>query len=381
MAVFKFNYISYDKILESAKWKDMIDAIEQPSDENLLVNWLPWCWKSTIAVHRLDKFKNKKWGLLTFWNLLTSYIKLSMENEESKNKVFWFWSWFFLYRRKYWLENIDIKNITGDDFKKTFEKILLNQWKYDFLFIDEWQDLPKDLYEHLWIIANHISVFADDAQQLYWVNNAKIENIINWINPIQYELNVNRRNPRGLYEFALAFEPKNAEKWNLKLMTNKPDPVEVYICNSFDSEYNKILSLIDEYNWKNIAILFTRGEAVTKLSEQLQKDEIIHSTYHKDIDNKELYILNSPIITTFHSVKWLEFDIVIIPWLYPDIKNNYVNENHFFVATTRASEKLIITHHNWNSEIEWRLKKINKNLYQEYTLIDEEDIDVNDIPF
>ncbi len=304
-----------------------------------------------------------------------------MENEESKNKVFWFWSWFFLYRRKYWLENIDIKNITGDDFKKTFEKILLNQWKYDFLFIDEWQDLPKDLYEHLWIIANHISVFADDAQQLYWVNNAKIENIINWINPIQYELNVNRRNPRGLYEFALAFEPKNAEKWNLKLMTNKPDPVEVYICNSFDSEYNKILSLIDEYNWKNIAILFTRGEAVTKLSEQLQKDEIIHSTYHKDIDNKELYILNSPIITTFHSVKWLEFDIVIIPWLYPDIKNNYVNENHFFVATTRASEKLIITHHNWNSEIEWRLKKINKNLYQEYTLIDEEDIDVNDIPF
>jgi hypothetical protein len=38
MSQFKFKYISYTDILESAKGKHMIDAIEQSIDENLLVN-------------------------------------------------------------------------------------------------------------------------------------------------------------------------------------------------------------------------------------------------------------------------------------------------------------------------------------------------------
>ncbi|MDP2090358.1 MAG: 3'-5' exonuclease [Candidatus Gracilibacteria bacterium] len=382
MAIFKFNYISYDKILESAKGKDMIDAIEQPSDENLLVNGLPGCGKSTIAVHRLDKFKNKKGGLLTYGKLLTAYIKLSLENDLSKSKVFGFWNWFFLYRKKYGFEKKDIKDISGEDFRITFQRMLTEQGKYDFLFVDEGQDLPKDLYMHLGLIANHISVFADDAQQLYGDKNAKVENIINGIDPIQYELNVNRRNPRGLYEFALAFNPNHVEKGNLKLMTNKSDPVEVYKCINFVKEYDKILSLIEEFDGKNIAVLFTKIEAVNKFSYLLNEDNVLHSVYHNEISDNELYNLNSPIVTTFHSVKGLEFDIVIIPGLYPDIRNLHITGTHYYVAATRASEKLIITHHNSNSEIEEKINNIDKKLFEEYDLTEEnDDINTNDIPF
>lgn len=383
MSIFKFNYISYDKILESVKWRDMIDAIDQPTDENLLVTGLPWCWKSTIATHRLDKFRDKKWWLLTYWKLLTSYIKQWLEKEDSKEKVFWFWKWFYAYRRKYWLAFKNIKDITWEDIKETFELIKDNQWKYDFLLIDEWQDLPKDLYQHLWIIANHLSVFADDAQQLYSNNNANVENIINGIDPVHYELNINRRNPKVLYEFALSLNPKNAEKWNLKLMTNKSDSVEIYKCNNDKHELNQILSLLDEHEWKNIAILFSKSEWVEKFGYELKSKNIDFSIYHKDVDDYLILNLNSPILTTFHSSKWLEFDIVIIPWIYPDIRNNQINENHFFVAFTRASEKLIITHHNGNSEIEERIKNINKDLYEEYNLWDErENIeDTEQIPF
>ena len=382
MSQFKFKYISYTDILESAKWKHMIDAIEQSIDENLLVNWLPWCGKSTIATHRLDKLKNKNGLLLTFWNLLTSYLSQSLKDNLSKTKVQAFWKWFYAMRRKVWLDHIDIKNINWDVIKDTFEKIAENQWKYDFLFIDEWQDLPKELYPLLNIISNHLSVFADDAQQLYWNwKNANLNDIINWIDPIQFELNINRRNPKQMYEFAYQFNPTHAEKWNLKLMTNKSDSVEVYNCNTKENELNKIIELLEEYEWKNIAILFSNQDAIDEYKIELEKHDIKFTIYHSN--NNKLDNFNSPLLTTFHSVKWLEFPIVIIPWLYPEHKWKFITNNHFFVAITRASEKLIITHHNWGSEIEDKIKNIDSNLYEEYKIwkIVEKEMSLDEIPF
>ena len=90
------------------------------------------------------------------------------------------------------------------------------------------------------------------------------------------------------------------------------------------------------------------------------------------------------------SSKWLEFDIVIIPWYYNELKNNKLNDNVYFVAFTRASEKLIITHHNWNSEIELKIKKMDTSLCDEYKIKENNinnnsdisnEIDISDLPF
>ena len=114
MPLFKFDYVSYDKILTSIKWKDMIDAIEQPFDEHLLVTWLPWCGKSTIATHRLDRLKKQKWLYLTYWKLLTTYVSQWLASNEAKSKTNSFWSWFF----KNWNIKKDIEKITNDDIKR-----------------------------------------------------------------------------------------------------------------------------------------------------------------------------------------------------------------------------------------------------------------------
>ncbi len=389
MANFKFNSISYDKIKESIQWKYMIEAIDSPIDTNLLVYWLPWAWKSTIAAHRLDKFnrQNKNVIYLTYWKLLSEFLKQWIDDIDAKVKFNSFWKWFYEIRKKLNLNYIKIENIKSEDVKETFSKYIEKYGKFDVIIIDEWQDILQYIYEHIWILSNHISIFADDAQQIMirtWEN--KMTEIIKWyLNTETYQLTLNRRNPKSLYEFALQLNPKNVEKWDIKLMENKPDPVIFFDCFDKQTELSQILNIINDNKSKNIAILFSQIEQISLFETDLKSENFYDYTLYNSESNFNINNFKSPLITTFKSVKWLEVDIVIIPNLYPSIEYKYLDNNQLFVAFTRAKEKLIITHHNWWSQIEKILSKFDSNTYSSYKIwIDswnKKEISIEDIEF
>ncbi len=387
---FKFNFISRARILETPQWKDMIDAMDHSTDENLIVIWPPWCWKSTVAAHRLDYLKDKNIVYLTYNNLLAEYIKQSFEDWDIvKDKIKTFFSFFHF--------NLDeIKFLEQNYISKKTECLDLIENKFkglqkelDVLIIDEWQDVPLDMYKHTTKLAKHNSIFLDVAQSIYdhWIKTTEqfnqLKNYLNWV---EYQLTINRRNPRWLFEFALQLNPTWVSTSNLKLMKVVSWSVEVYQCVNEVIEFNEILEIFKQAKNKNIGVLFHKRSEIDdfcrRLNENWYQNE--YTKFHSS-NNQNLSGFKNILITSFHSSKWLEFDIVIIPTINIGYWNRFIDDNLLFVAFTRAKEQLIITYVKWKSFIESKIRNFDKTSYDFYQRDSKNKISkefsLEDIPF
>lgn len=389
MANFKFNLISTSEIIESPHWQFMLDAMRFKWD-NLIVYWPPWCGKSTIAGHRLEFLKEDKKNAiyLTYSNLLKEYVKQSFKDENTiKDKINTFFSylWFTLNDINYLEDNYQENRNACDELIQ--KRIQEHNYNYEEIIIDEWQDLPYWVYEKLLKKSKNISIFLDLAQSIYkkWLKNVDFNNIISYWTTFQ--LQINRRNPRSLYEFALQLNPEWITKSDLKLMKNVSwDTVEIYECNDWELEMKEILDIIKENKTSNIWILVWNNQSeVDRFCEKLNQTEY-NWKYTKFHSNSNLNLENfqNIMVTTFKSAKWLEFDIVIIPnvnidWWYKN-GNNYIDDRLLFVAFTRAREQLIITYINWNNFVQNRIKDFDKKTYKIYER-KEKEISIEDIPF
>gem|GEM_PF-3543177 len=71
--------------------------------------------------------------------------------------------------------------------------------------------------------------------------------------------------------------------------------------------------------------------------------EVEHAKYHSKIPDEEVQ-LASPFITTYKSLKGMEFDVAIL--FIPILKKNTFPKKEKFVAATRAKKKLYVIYTN-----------------------------------
>ncbi len=109
-----------------------------------------------------------------------------------------------------------------------------------------------------------------------------------------------------------------------------------------------------------------------------------YTKFHSS-NNQNLSGFKNILITSFHSSKWLEFDIVIIPTINIGYWNRFIDDNLLFVAFTRAKEQLIITYVKWKSFIESKIRNFDKTSYDFYQRDSKNKISkefsLEDIPF
>lgn len=389
MAEFKFKKISIDELLKIDEWEEQIEIIRSPIENSILVYWLPWCWKTLVATHRLDKFNDVKTLFFVYNKLLKWYIKWWLEKFDSKNKVFTFHEIFnslvFDTKKK---EDLEYRSIYSEKVKEVFNSFVNKKWKLDLLMIDECQDLPIEIYNHLNILSDNINLFWDAAQSIFpqWIKHiTDLENLIK--TDINFKLVINKRNPAKIYDFALQLKPTEAWINDVKLKKKIKDPVIIYEAETKLKEEEQIIDILKDYwEYKNIVITAFTQKELDYISNLLDNNwyDNKYTKYHSNMDLENINIdeLKNIIVCTYHSIKWLEFDVVILPspidpeyyyknittfhWPYSE-KQLYTN-NVLFTTFTRATEKLIITYTKWNLWSEKLVNKFNNESYKKVML-------------
>lgn len=143
--------------------------------------------------------------------------------------------------------------------------------------------------------------------------------------------------PFEILDFARQFVPNNLQ-WNNKDFLNRLEQKNsgvyksfVYEVNSFAEEIEIISEIIDENPVNNIAILlpFGRDEnnfdlSVEKYYQILRKNNSL-TKYYLGIN---VFKLSNIIVTTFDDIKYIDFDVVVIPQ-FNKIKEIVDNEKIF----------------------------------------------------
>jgi superfamily I DNA/RNA helicase len=218
-----------------------------------------------------------------------------------------------------------------------------DQPQYDFIMVDEGQDMNNVAYEIFKVISKHITVCLDSKQQLYEVGSTEQE--------ILKELGVHACNVNLLegyrcspYIVKLAAQlikgKKERDAYIRQTRTRSTDietPVLFY-AKSAKEEKERLISIIHTrlLNNERIAVLFPKkkqvfGYAVALRAAGLEVEDMDGLDFSKE----------NPKLMTYHSAKGLTFDTVIMPRL---VKSSFfkvaedVLERQVFVALTRATK-------------------------------------------
>jgi len=341
-------------------------------------------WRHIQNMETLNKYS----VLVTYTKTLGHYLSMSIRAIENQTK--------------YQSENIQPPS-SQVFILKTFP--FTQNWKVYEIIIDEAQDLTFEHLQNMKNYAKHISYGADFNQQLYEgrVKENEIKNL--FPSNVGYSLQQNFRNSYHILNFAKAILP------NFYIPQNTLDELEdkniglqpiMFISDDFEKEIEKIIELINEFksDTHNIAILlpfgkdtFSNGQqvkdSVDNYYKVLSSKNIDCSRYFNEMKTDNIEISNIH-ITTYKSVKGLEFDTVIIPfmnklqdYILKDSFPTVVNEEDYYVAFTRSKTNLYLLSSEKLNFIDNSICEIEflENNHYNKVSVPEIEIDEDEIPF
>lgn len=245
------------------------------------------------------------------------------------------------------ISNLDINNLHSylmqfnndlDNNKKIIDVlkgITPKYFDYDDIIIDEGQDFPDDVIEFFDSIASNIKgkffVFYDKNQLLYndrypaWIMNSECKLLLT-------------KNCRNTFQIAVT----SNNILNIKTIQNNNSIVgEMPVLKIYNNDYVSILEKCindirnDGFRPSEIVILTLENEQNSILTGVKQ----IGKYY---ISNKYNRSSNEILFTTSRKFKGLESSAVIVIDLNKKTLSNKIEKNNFYVATSRARQKLTI---------------------------------------
>ena len=252
------------------------------------------------------------------------------------------------------------------------------QWKYRYIFVDEFQDVNPLQFALLrsWLGADSsICVVGDPNQAIYSWNGADakyLENFDKYFpNSTTVELNENFRSTSKILESASSLLKKGNA-----MHTHKPDgeTPSIYQANDCSAEVSYIAKKIKE---KHLQSGRLSGQAVlvrthTQISQIANIFNELSIPFTSPMDHETATEVhnsverNSVTITTFHAAKGLEWPVVYIAGLEEGFSpiSHAVSESSLdeerrllYVAMTRAQDQL---HCSWARQRTFGTKKISR---------------------
>ncbi len=338
MPQFRFNTISRADIERSRGGNIMIHAIEYDGNDHQLVTGRPGSGKTTVSLKRLERLvnlPNYKILFITYQILLAESLKNVVDNNAATK----------IHRINMWLYRFGIFN--DDDTPESFLARIPTNVRFDEVIIDEGQDLEKRFLSVLSSISSKITVGADNAQKLHSKGTpiSEIRTELEKTKSVStIKLNYNYRNSFELYNFARYFVPDDEQANNeflLSQMDRKPETTPEVIQNLTEQESdNRLRIMIENNSTKNIAVVLFHTDDVRRYCQKIQSMgfECIEYYYGKSVPTD----FKNIIVTTYISVKGLEFEVVIMPEMHNAFTNENHTGNHYYVGCTRAKEKLYL---------------------------------------
>jgi hypothetical protein len=265
---------------------------------------------------------------------------------------------------------------------KTHTQFLSDRQTYDYVFLDEVQDIKPGDLTRIRALSEHMYVAGDSDQRIY-EEGAKEEDIVRTVQPVAWKLLEIFRLTKLLRDVALSILPKarivegsDAVKtanvtirlipfekesnevewvWDEALRRSRPGDPSVILFPTHDA--------IADFSWKLADHLNTDAPPRVKFSNR-KRDYTPFNEHWSENDTPLVYLGNSfgslaesdtkPLVylMTFHSSKGLDFRDVFIPSLNSDtvIVGKRALENDpdldrrvLFVAVTRSRENLFLS--------------------------------------
>ena len=147
----------------------------------------------------------------------------------------------------------DMLTYTLELFQKRSDILKAWQNKFQYILIDEFQDINRIQYEIIRMLAaprNNLFIVGDDDQSIYRFRGAKPEIMLNFMRDYpkakQILLDVNYRCTETIVDGALRVVKNNKKRYvkDLKAYRQGGDPVEVTMFNTMHEEYDTLIKTV-----------------------------------------------------------------------------------------------------------------------------------------
>ncbi len=344
---------------------DQTRAVEMPPTEHRVILGGPGSGKTLVLAHRAKYLMEKycvppeRFRVFVYTNALKQYIQSGLNLLEiPEDNVSGFDTWC----RDFFDEQIggsapwDKKNRTPDF--QAIRRAVLNKIKtkprtfqlFDFVMVDEGQDLETDAFEILKRISNHVTVCMDHKQQIYDHGSTEKE--------VLKTLGLPKRNLMLLETFrccpyivhlaaTLIPDPTERAAYRNQAKTDsraRETPV-LYFAASAEEEKRQLIATVRarQHAGEKVAVLLPTQRLIYGYAEALREAGLeVESPKNRDAEEGPYdldFCSDRTKVMSYHSAKGLTFDTVIMPrlvkrpfdWLTPGRITNLL-----FVGISRA---------------------------------------------
>lgn len=335
---------------------EQLRAIELPHTQHQVILGAPGSGKTQILLHRADELRRRlrvpdgRFRILVYTNVLKTYIRSALDLLGLPlSTVTTFDDWCKSFYEQYVSQRIPWdRGNDRPDFEAIRETvaqkitaIAINLPLYDFVLVDEGQDLPATSFEILRRVARHVTVCVDHKQQIYERGSTEGE--------ILEALGLRRRNlvlldayrcsPYVAHLGAQLLDAPEREQYLRQVRTHQTEretPL-LYEAISFEDEKRRLVEVLRQrlLTDQRVAVLFPLRRQVFGFAKALKAAGIEVET-QANLD----FSSGRPKLVTYHSAKGLTFDSVLLPRLVTGSFEQTSPERIrrlLFVAVTRAT--------------------------------------------
>lgn len=284
-------------------------------------------------------------------------------------------------KRKFEYNSLDFDDLIEkalEIFRKDQQVLEYYQKKFEYVFVDEYQDTNTSQYELIKYFAgyhNNVIVVGDADQSIYSFRGADISNILNFEKDFKdarlIKLEQNYRSTSNILDTANSLIENNIKRKDKNLWTANGSGDEVlYKNNSIESEESKfvvdeIKSLINSgYSYGDIAILYRTNAQSRPFEEALMKNLIDYKVIGglKFYDRKEI----KDLISYLKIIVNPKDDVAlkrIINEPKRGIGNKSVEQLSIIASENDISMLDLITNPDYDHLLSDRLKKLANKFY------------------
>ncbi|MCC6483728.1 MAG: AAA family ATPase [Armatimonadetes bacterium] len=332
-------------------------AVEQPMDGSRAITGPPGSGKSMVLVHRADYLRTKyglppdSFKLFVYTNALKEYIQADSTLIDLPEDSVCTWdSWCCDYYRDHigrqlpWNRNDRCPAFT--EMRAAVRSHLLARRLprplYEFVLVDEAQDIDAESLSTLTLISRHLMVAMDQKQRLYeeGTDERQVLEALGLKQENIALINAFRCCPH-VHNAAACFLLDEAERGKFLAQkytpTKQSETVVLYKAADYHDESENLIRLVRERvnMGERVAILVPTNRLAIGNTKGLQEAGI-PAEFNKEADHTS----DAPKVMTYYSAKGLTFNSVFMPYLSWHRFENVPTppEDLLFVGTTRAQD-------------------------------------------
>ena len=339
---------------------EQIRAVELSPGEHRVILGAPGSGKTQILLHRARflsdecNVKPERFRIFVFTNVLKSYIRTALTDLDLPDDcVTTLDDWCAQIYKQEVRSSLpwDAENRCPDyaTVRRAVHKRVKDRKLFDFVLVDEGQDLDAEAFSLLKDLAPHVTVAMDHKQQIYDEGCGEVE--------IIQALGLRRSNLTLLdafrccpYIVRVASEfIEDARDRAAFLNQSRTSQTEIqtpllYEADGFEDERARLVEVLRERQIvdRSIGILFATNRQVEGFAQGFREQGIPVETRKNGLD----FASQIPKVLTLHSAKGLTFDSVLMPRLVPGTfarRPEGLTNRLLYVGITRATKWLYLS--------------------------------------